>query len=42
MKDIFGADVHEKELSLSVYSDERKIDSCQHPNGENWIYIQAV
>ena len=42
MKDIFGTDIHSKEISLSIYCDERKINGCQHPNNENWLYIALL
>ena len=42
MKDLFGADIQGKEISLSIYCDERIIDSQKHPNKENWIYIALL
>ncbi len=42
MKDLFGVDVPLKEVSLSVYCDERIIDMKTHPNRENWTYIALL
>jgi hypothetical protein len=47
MRDLFGTEVlrndtSKKEISFSIYADERTIDSNQHPNGENWIYIALL
>ncbi len=42
MKDLFGADIQAKEAFLSIYCDERKIDSQAHPNRESWVYITLL
>jgi hypothetical protein len=42
MKDLFGADIQPKELSISIYCDERKIAPQEHSNKENWIYIALL
>ena len=42
MKDLFGAEIPAKEISLSIYCDERRIDSIRHPNRENWTYITLL
>jgi len=42
MKDLFGADISAKEISLLIYCDERIVDSKKHPNKENWIYITLL
>ena len=42
MKDMFGADMQEEGISLSIYCDDRKIDGQQHPNNESWLYIALL
>lgn len=42
MKDIFGTDVQPKEISLSIYCDERRIDTHSHLDRGDWIYIALL
>lgn len=42
MKDIFGDEVKGQEIPLSVYGDERVINSQVQLNKENWIYIVLI
>ncbi len=42
MKDFFGTEISPKNICLSVYSDERIVDSKQHPNEEHWNYITIL
>ncbi len=42
MKDIFGNEITERTASLSVFCDERKIESCYHQLNENWLYISLL
>ena len=42
MKDLFGNEITEKTISLSVFCDERKIESCYHQLNENWLYISLL
>lgn len=41
-KDLFGVDIPPKEISVSVYCDERMIDAKVHPNKESWVYITLL
>lgn len=42
MKDLFGTEILPKDICLSVYSDERTVDSKQHPYKEHWTYITLL
>jgi hypothetical protein len=42
MKGLFGDEVINRQVTISVYCDERKVDGCQHPLGENWVYVSLL
>lgn len=42
MKNLFGNDTKIREIPISIYCDERKIDKKQYADKESWIYIALL